>query len=84
MKKSVLYEIAAVTLMMVGAVLLVFVFYPNINPTQYRLDNHRENAPISRYLVGTPVSILILIIAWCFNRRAANLRKERTDAIEFG
>jgi predicted Co/Zn/Cd cation transporter (cation efflux family) len=79
MKKSIPYELVAATLMMVGAVLLVFVFYPYINPVQYRIDNHRETAPMSRYIFGTPVSVLILRAAWYFNRKARRLKRDEKD-----
>ena len=80
MKKSVRFEILAATSMMVGAVLLVFVFYPNINPIQYRIDNHQQAAPMSRYILGTPISFLILAGAWYFNRKAQKLKRDEKAA----
>ena len=79
MKKSVPYEIVAATMMMLGAVLLVFVYYPNINPVQYRFDSHQESAPMSRYIIGTPVSLLVLLVAWYFNRKARKLKRDEKD-----
>ena len=76
MKKSVPYEIIAATLMMLGAVLLVWVYYPNINPIQYRIDSHQERPPMSRYVCGTPVSLLILVGAWYFNRKARRFKRD--------
>ena len=79
MKKSIPYELIAATLMMVGVVLLVFTFYPNINPIQYQIDNQQETAPMSRYIFGTPVSLLILAAAWYFNRAAQRLKRVEKD-----
>ena len=79
MKKSIPYELIAATLMMVGVVLLVFTFYPNINPTPSRMANRHETAPMSRYIFGTPVSLLILAAAWYFNRAAQRLKRVEKD-----
>lgn len=80
MKKYLQYEIVAAILMMFGAVLLVAVYFPLINPIQYRLDSHQEAAPLSRYILGTPVALLILWSAWHFNRKARGLKPdERTS-----
>jgi hypothetical protein len=68
------------TLAMVGAILLVFTYYPNINPIQYRIDNHRETAPISRYILGTPASLLILSGAWYFNRKTQKLKRDEKNS----
>jgi hypothetical protein len=76
MKKSVPFEVLAATLMMVGVLLLIVVYYPSINPTQYKIDNHQEAAPMSRYIFGTPISFLILAGAWYFNRKAQKLKKD--------
>jgi ABC-type nickel/cobalt efflux system permease component RcnA len=76
MKKSVFYEIIAATLMMFGAVLLAFTFYPIINPAQYRIDYDQE-ASIWRYILGMPVSLLVLLGAWSFNRKARKVRPDK-------
>jgi lysylphosphatidylglycerol synthetase-like protein (DUF2156 family) len=75
MKKSAIYEATAATLMVVGAILLVFVFYPHINPVQYRFDSGQESAPINHYIVGVPVSLLFLAGAIYFNRKARKIRR---------
>ncbi|HWY74569.1 MAG TPA: hypothetical protein VN281_03075 [Verrucomicrobiae bacterium] len=79
MKKSLLYEILAAVTAMVGVVLLVFTDYPIINPIQYGIDNHRETAPVSRFILGIPVSLVILSVAWYFNRRAQKLKRNEED-----
>jgi hypothetical protein len=79
-KKSMPFEILAMTAAMIGAVLLVFTYYPIINPTQYGLDNNRETAPLGRYLFGTPVSLLILSGAWYFNRKTRKLKRDEKDS----
>jgi hypothetical protein len=79
MKKSLPYEILAAVTAMVGAVFLVFTYYPIINPIQYGIDNHRETVPVSRFILGTPVSLLIMSGAWYFNRRAQKLKRDEKD-----
>ena len=79
MKKTVSYEIVAAIMMMLGAVLLVAVYYPVINPIQYRIDSHQDTAPLSRYIFGTPISLLILWGAWHFNRMARRLKRDEKD-----
>jgi hypothetical protein len=59
MKKNMLYEILAVVLAMTGAILLVFTYYPIINPIQYRIDSHGETVQATRLLVGTAISLMI-------------------------
>ena len=80
MKKSMSYEVLATVSAMIGAVLLVFTYYPIINPIQYRIDNHRETAPMIRFLLGTPISLLILSVTWYFNRKAQTLKRDDRDA----
>ena len=76
MKKSIPYEILAMTTAMLGVVLLVFTYYPVINTIQYRFDNPREIAPFSRFILGTPVSLLILSGAWHLNRKTQKLKRD--------
>jgi hypothetical protein len=80
MQKSIPYEILAMTSAMVGTVLLVCTYYPVINPIQYRIDNHSETAPMIRYILGTPVSLLILSGAWYFNRKTQKLKRDEKDS----
>ena len=80
MRKSIPYEIVAAVSAMLGAVLLVFTYYPVINPIQYRFDNHHELAAVSRYILGTPFSLLILSGAWYFNRKAQGLKRDEKDS----
>jgi hypothetical protein len=51
-----------------------------INPIQYRIENHREIAPLSHYILGTPVSLLILLEVWYFNRKAQKLKRDERDS----
>jgi len=64
---------------MLGALLLVWVYFPIINPIQYSLDSHQETASLSRYILGTPISVLILSVAWYFNREALKLKQEKVQ-----
>lgn len=80
MKKSAPYETVAAISAMLGAILLVFTYYPVINPIQYRLDNDKESASPSRYIFGTPASILILSGSWFFNLKARRLKRDEKDS----
>ena len=80
MKKSVPYEIIAAASGMCGAVLLVAVYYPVINPVQFRIDNHQASAPLSSYIFGTIPSLLVLSGAWYFNRKAQSLKQQAETA----
>ena len=85
MKKTMLYEIFAVVLAMTGAILLVFTYYPIINPIQYRIDSHGETVQATRLLVGTAISLMILSGNWYFNRKTRKLKSdfaERTGEIK--
>ena len=52
MKTRSLYELLAALAMMLGAVALVHVYFPIVNPGAYRPDKSQETAPIIRYIVG--------------------------------
>jgi uncharacterized membrane protein YidH (DUF202 family) len=80
MKKTVPYEAIAAIMMIFGAFLLVAVYFPVINPGQYRLESHQEAVPLSRYIIGTPISLLILGGAWHFNRKAQRMKRDEKDA----
>ena len=76
MKKAILYEVLAAIMMIVGAVCFVYVYIPIINPELYAMSTDRETAPIMRYIVGTPVALLILMGAWYCKRKAQKLKLE--------
>lgn len=84
MRKSVPYEIIAAILLTLGAVLLVVVWFPVINPAQYEMLSHQESPPLARYLVGTPVALLVLARAWYFNRKARTLKRIRVKLTRNG
>jgi hypothetical protein len=79
MKTSAKYESIAAVLALVGAVALVAVYYPILNSEQFSLDSGRDNAPLSRYILGAPASLFILAAAWHFNRKAMRLKREEQD-----
>jgi len=80
MKASSKYESIATVLALVGAVALVAVYYPILNPEQFSLDFGQDSAPLSRYIIGTPLSLVILVAAWRFNRKAMRLNREELDS----
>ena len=61
--------------MTLGAVLLVVIWLPVINPAQYEMVSHQASPPLARYLVGMPVALLVLAGAWYFNRKARTLKR---------
>jgi predicted Co/Zn/Cd cation transporter (cation efflux family) len=79
MKPSSKYESIAAVLALVGAVALVAVYYPILNPVQFGMDTGRDRAPLGRYILGTPASLFILAAAWHFNRKAMRLKREEQD-----
>ncbi|HEY5044164.1 MAG TPA: hypothetical protein VIK53_19510 [Verrucomicrobiae bacterium] len=79
MKKAILYEIIAAVLMTLGAVVLVCVYWTILDPILYRLDSHQWRTPVSRYVIGTPISLLILSASWYFNRKAQKLKRDEKD-----
>jgi hypothetical protein len=79
-KTSPKYESIAAILALVGAVALVAVYYPIINPGQFSMDFDRDDMPLIWYILGTPASLFILAAAWHFNRKAAYLKREEQDA----
>lgn len=76
MKASSKYESIAAILALIGAVALVGVYYPVINPGQFSLDSGRDDMPLGWYIIGTPVAVFILVIAWRLNCRARHLKQE--------
>jgi hypothetical protein len=74
MKASVAYESIGAVLALVGAVALVAVYYPLLNPVQFNLDTGQDYVPLSRYIFGTPGSLLILAAAWHSNCKARRLK----------
>jgi len=82
MKLSSKYESIAAVLALVGAVALVAVYYPILNPVQFSMDSGRDSVPLSRYILGTPGSIFMLAAAWYFNRKAMRLKREEQDVVK--
>jgi hypothetical protein len=80
MKKSIQYEILATTSAIVGAVLLASTYSPVINPIQLRIDDGLVTTPMSRYIIGTLVSLLILSGAWYFNCKTQKLKRGEMDS----
>ena len=79
MKTSAKYESIASLLAVIGAVALVGVYYPIINQEQFSIDFHRDDMPLSWYILGTPLSLAILFAAWHFNSRATRQKREERD-----
>jgi hypothetical protein len=80
-KKSLPYEIIAAVLAMIGAFILVTVYYPPLNPVQFKIDSHQSTPPVSHFIFVTPIPLLILSASWYFNCKAQRLKREeiKTD-----
>ena len=76
MKASSKYESIAAVLALIGAVALVGVYYPVINPEQFSFDSGRDGMPLIWYIIGTPVALFILVTAWRLNCQARHLKHE--------
>jgi hypothetical protein len=88
--KALLCEVAAALLLGAGALLFVATYLPVINPLVFPPDDsslmmrwelrHGESPMtdpwLTHYLVGTPVSLLLLATAWYFNVKGIRLRGE--------
>jgi uncharacterized membrane protein YedE/YeeE len=80
-KKSLPYEIIAVVLAMIGAIILVSVYYPLLNPVQFKIDSHQDTPSVGYFIFATPIPLLILSASWYFNRKAQHIKREaaKTD-----
>jgi len=76
MKKFLLYEIAAAITALLGASILVCVYFPLLNPMMHRIETGHDSEPFSYYLLLTPIPLLILIASWCLNRTAQRLKEK--------
>ena len=65
--------------MAIGVLALVGVYYPIINQAQFSIDFHRDTMPLAWYVLGTPFSLLILRVAWHFNRKAERKKLEEQN-----
>jgi len=75
MKKSLPYEIGAVVLGLAGAVVLVAVYLPLINPAFFQSKFGRDSMPTSFYIGGTAVAVAILGVAIALNSAARRMKK---------
>jgi hypothetical protein len=80
MRKSLPYEIIAAVSAIVGAGILVAVYFPLLNPGQYRIETHQEMPSVVYYIVATPIPLLILGAAWYCNRKAQRMKRDEKDA----
>jgi len=75
MKKSLPCEIIAAVLAMLGALILVAVYYPLLNPIQFKIDSHEELPSAGYCIFMTPIPLAILCGSWYFNRKAQQLKR---------
>ena len=79
MRKSLPYEILAAISAIVGAVVLVVIYFPILNPGQYRIETLHEVPSVAYYIIATPFPLLILGAAWYWNRKAQRMRRDKND-----
>jgi hypothetical protein len=79
MRKSLPYEILAAISAIVGAGLLVAIYFPILNPGQYRIEAHHEVPSVGYYIIATPFPLLILGAAWYWNRKAQRMKRDEND-----
>ena len=79
MRKSLPYEILAAISAIVGAFILVAVYYPLLNPVQFKIDSHQESPSVWHYIFATPIPLLILAASWYFNRKAQRMKRDEND-----
>jgi hypothetical protein len=75
MKKQKLYEAVGMILALIGAFVLVGVLMPVINPGFYRINVRKGELPDGYWFFAMPIPILILGVAWYFNRKAQRMQK---------
>lgn len=76
MRKSLPNEIIAAVSALLGALILVAVYYPILNPIQYEIDSKQDLPSAGHYLIVTPIPLAILWASWRFNRKAQQLKRE--------
>jgi len=76
MKKSIPYEIAAIITALVGAGILVCVYFPLLNPGMHKVETGHIGEPLGYYILLTPIPLVILIASWRLNRTAQKLKRE--------
>lgn len=79
MKKSLPYEIAAAVMALVGAGILVAVYFPLLNPGQYKIETGHVGEPISHYALLTPIPVVILVVSWRLNRKSQALKQAQKN-----
>lgn len=67
---------------MLGALILVAVYYPLLNPIQYEIDSHKDLPSVGYYIIMTPISLAILWASWKLNRKAQQLKREEKEPDE--
>ncbi len=76
MRRSLPYEILATLGALVGAFVLVCIYFPLLNPGAYKIQSGQTGEPLSYYLIATPFPLLILAASWYLNRKAQRLKRE--------
>jgi H+/Cl- antiporter ClcA len=79
MRKSIPYEILSAISAIVGAFILVGIYYPLLNPVQYGIDSHEDSPSVWFYIIATPFPLVILAASWYFNRKAQRMKRDEHD-----
>jgi len=63
-----------------GAILLVGVYLPVLNPWLMGMGKYREMPSVGYYIVATPIPVLILVASWRLNKEAQAIRRAYEEA----
>jgi hypothetical protein len=80
MRRSLPYEVLATVMALLGALLLVKVFVPLLNPGLYQVRSGRAGEPVGYYLVWAPIPLIILGFAWYLNIKGQRLKREDEES----
>ena len=74
MRRSTIYEAGAAVFAIVGAFLLVVVFFPILNPGFAAVRGFNDS--MREMLVMSVVPLLLLFLAWKLNKKAQRLKRD--------
>jgi hypothetical protein len=70
----VINEVISVVLAMLGVIILIFSFFPLINPSHYNVANQEIESGVWRYICGAILAFVFLFISLKINKRSIALR----------
>ena len=73
------YQLITAISVTLGAILLVYTYFPVLNPWQFQIDNPGNTGFTGRLAIGTPISLFVLLCAWRFNLKARKFKGDDTE-----